>query len=222
MDIARPPKSNRTRNISIGVGIGILLIATIAISRLGPASQTIDRAAVLVDTVKRGDVVREVRGNGTLAPERIRWITAQASARVERLGSESGRAVAANDLLLELSNPDLQIQTMQAEQQVRQAQIDLLNLRTNLKGAVLTQEGLVATMKTAFVSSAQEARAADSLVRLGLVPPFEAANRKASAEEFTTRYRVERDRLTLMTQSIDSQLSVQASRVVQLQAIASA
>ena len=221
MDIARPPKSNRTRNIGIGLGIGVLLIATIAISRLGPASQTIDRAAVLVDTVKRGDVVREVRGNGTLAPERIRWITAQASARVERLGSESGRAVAANDLLLELSNPDLQIQTMQAEQQVRQAQIDLLNLRTNLKGAVLTQEGLVATMKTAFVSSSQEARAADSLVRLGLVPPFEAANRKASAEEFTTRYRVERDRLTLMTQSIDSQLSVQASRVVQLQAIAS-
>ena len=220
MDIARPPKSNRTRNIGIGIGIGVLLIATIAISRLGPASQTIDRAAVLVDTVKRGDVVREVRGNGTLAPERIRWITAQASARVERLGSESGRAVAANDLLLELSNPDLQIQTMQAEQQVRQAQIDLLNLRTNLKGALLTQEGLVATMKTAFVSSSQEARAADSLVRLGLVPPFEAANRKASAEEFTTRYRIERDRLTLMAQSIDSQLSVQASRVVQLQAIA--
>ncbi len=220
MDIARPPKSNRTRNIGIGVGIGVLLIATIAISRLGPASQTIDRAAVLVDTVKRGDVVREVRGNGTLAPERIRWITAQASARVERLGSESGRAVAANDLLLELSNPDLQIQTMQAEQQVRQAQIDLLNLRTNLKGALLTQEGLVATMKTAFVSSSQEARAADSLVRLGLVPPFEAANRKASAEEFTTRYRIERDRMTLMAQSIDSQLSVQASRVVQLQAIA--
>ena len=220
MDIARPPKSNRTRNIGIGVGIGVLLIATIAISRLGPASQTIDRAAVLVDTVKRGDVVREVRGNGTLAPERIRWITAQASARVERLGSESGRAVAANDLLLELSNPDLQIQTMQAEQQVRQAQIDLLNLRTNLKGALLTQEGLVATMKTAFVSSSQEARAADSLVRLGLVPPFEAANRKAAAEEFTTRYRIERDRMTLMAQSIDSQLSVQASRVVQLQAIA--
>ena len=220
MDIARPPKSNRTRNIGIGVGIGVLLIATIVISRLGPASQTIDRAAVLVDTVKRGDVVREVRGNGTLAPERIRWITAQASARVERLGSESGRAVAANDLLLELSNPDLQIQTMQAEQQVRQAQIDLLNLRTNLKGALLTQEGLVATMKTAFVSSSQEARAADSLVRLGLVPPFEAANRKAAAEEFTTRYRIERDRMTLMAQSIDSQLSVQASRVVQLQAIA--
>lgn len=204
----------------IGVGVVALVAATVALSRMGPASQTIDRAAVLIDTVKQGDVVREVRGNGTLAPERIRWITAQASARVERLASESGRNVGANDLLLELSNPDLQIQTMQAEQQVRQAQIDLLNLRTSLKGGLLSQEGLVATMKTQWVSTTQEARAADSLVKLGLVPPFEAANRRASADEFTTRYRIERDRLALMAQSIDSQLSVQASRVVQLQAIA--
>ncbi|MBL0170799.1 MAG: HlyD family efflux transporter periplasmic adaptor subunit [Gemmatimonadaceae bacterium] len=221
MDIARPPKSNRNRNLLLGGGAVAVLAVTYALSQLGPASQTIERAAVLVDTVKRGDVVREVRGTGALAPERIRWITAQASARVERLASESGRNVGANELLLELSNPDLQIQTMQAEQQVRQAQIDLLNLRTTLKGALLSQEGIVASMKTAFVSSSQEARAADSLVKLGLVPPFEVANRKASAEEFTTRYRIERDRLTLMAQTIDSQISVQASRIDQLQAIAS-
>jgi HlyD family secretion protein len=221
MDIARPPKSNRNRNLVIGAAVVGLVVVSVALSQLGPAAPTIDRVAVLIDTVRQGDVVREVRGNGTLAPERIRWITAQASARVERLASESGRDVGANELLLELSNPDLQIQTMQAEQQVRQAQIDLLNLRTTLKGSLLTQEGLVATMKTQWISSSQEARAADSLVKLGLVPPFEAANRKASAEEFTTRYRIERDRLELMAQSIDSQIAVQASRVVQLQAIAS-
>ncbi len=221
VDIARPKKSNRNRNIMIGVGVAALVVVTVALSQLGPASQTIDRAAVLVDTVKQGDVVRDVRGNGTLAPERIRWITAQASARVERLLSESGRNVAAGELFLELSNPDLQIQTMQAEQQVRQAQIDLLNLRTSLRGGLLTQEGLVASMKTAWVSAQQEYQAADSLVKMGLVPPFEAANRKAAAEEFTTRYRVERDRLALMAASIDSQISVSASRVIQLQAIAS-
>ncbi len=220
MDIARPPKSKRTRNLAIGASLLAVIAVSVALSRLDPAAPTIDRVAVLIDTVRQGDVVREVRGNGSLAPERIRWITAQASARVERLASESGRDVGANELLLELSNPDLQIQTMQAEQQVRQAQIDLLNLRTTLKGALLTQEGLVASMKTSWVSSSQEARAADSLVTLGLVPPFEAANRKASAEEFTTRYRVERDRLQLMAQSIDSQIAVQASRVEQLQAIA--
>lgn len=197
-----------------------VVIVTAALTRLDPAVPTVERAAVLLDTVKQGDIVREVRGPGTLVPEHIRWITAQASARVERLHTESGRNVGSSELLLELSNPDLQIQTMQAEQQARQAEIDLINLRTNLRSAILTQEGTVASTRTQLVSSSQEARAADSLVRLGLVPPFEATNRKTAAEEFTTRYRVEQERLALMQSAIDSQIAVQASRVVQLRAIA--
>lgn len=220
MDIVRTPKKSYQRQIVIGAAITGVVLVTVALTRLDPAVPTVQSAAVVIDTVKQGDVVREVRGPGTLVPEHIRWITAQASARVERVNTESGSAVQAGDLLLELSNPDLQIQTMQAEQQVQQAQIDLLNLRTNLRSAILTQEGTVASTRTQYVSSAQEARAADSLVRMGLVPAFEATNRKASAEEFTTRVRVEQERLSLMRQAIDSQLAVQASRVVQLRAIA--
>jgi HlyD family secretion protein len=220
MDIARPPRSTRIRNLAVAIGSVVFLAIAYALSQLRPAAPIVDRLTVVMDTVRRGDVVREVRGSGSLMPEHIRWITAQASARVERLASESGRRIGANDLLLELSNPDLQIQTMQAEQQVRQALIDLLNLRTSLRGSLLSQEGVVATMKTSWISSTQESRAADSLSRLGLVPPFDAANRRASAEEYTIRYRVERERLTLMAQSIDSQIAVQASRVEQLRAIA--
>jgi HlyD family secretion protein len=220
VDIARPQKKSVRKPVLIGVGALVLTAVTLALSRLDPAVPTVERAAVLIDTVKQGDLVRDVRGPGTLVPEHIRWITAQASARVERLHTESGREVPTGALLLELSNPDLQIQTMQAEQQVRQAQIDLLNLRTSLRGAILTQEGTVATTRTQWVSSSQEARLADSLVRLGLVPPFEAANRKAAAEEYTTRLRVEQERLALMRAAIDSQLLVQASRVTQLAAIA--
>lgn len=220
MDIVRTKKKSYKRHIVIGGSIAAVAAVTLALTRLDPAVPTVDRATVLVDTVKRGDVVREVRGPGTLVPEQIRWITAQASARVERLHVESGQKVGGNELLLELSNPDLQIQTMQAEQQVRQAEIDLINLRTNLRSAILTQEGTVASTRTQWVSSTQEARAADSLVRLGLVPAFEAANRKAAAEEFTTRLRVEQERLALMQAAIDSQIAVQASRVTQLAAIA--
>lgn len=220
MDIVRTPRKSYKRQIIIGAAITGVVLVTVALTRLDPAVPTVQRASVVIDTVKQGDVVREVRGPGTLVPEHIRWITAQASARVERVNTESGSAVKAGDLLLELSNPDLQIQTMQAEQQVQQAQIDLINLRTNLRSAILTQEGTVASTRTQYVSSAQEARAADSLVRMGLVPAFEATNRKASAEEFTTRVRVEQERLSLMRQAIDSQLAVQASRVVQLRAIA--
>jgi multidrug resistance efflux pump len=220
MDIVRTPQKSNRKAYIIGGTVALVAVSTALLSRLEPAAPTVERAAVLIDSVRRGDVVREVRGPGTLVPEQIRWITAQASARVERLNSESGREVSADQILLELSNPDLQIQTMQAEQQVRQAQIDLLNLRTNLRSQLLTQEGTVASMRTQLVNATQEGAAADSLEKLKLISGFEARNKKASAEEFTTRFRIEQERLDLMKQAIDSQISVQASQVVQLEAIA--
>ncbi len=204
----------------IGVGAAVVILVTVALSTLDPAVPTVARAAILVDSVRRGDVVREVRGPGTLVPEQIRYITAQASARVERKLAEAGQRVSAGDLILVLSNPDLQIQTMQAEQQVRQAQIELLNLKTNLRSGLLTQEGAVASARTAFIAASQEATAADSLVKLNLISTFEAANRKAQAEEATTRLKVEQERLKLMAAAIDSQVATQESQVVQLEAIA--
>ena len=221
MDIARTPPKHTRRNVLIGGGVLALVVITAWTLTLDPASQTIERSAVLIDSVRRGDVVREVRGPGTLVPEHIRWITAQTSARVERLASESGKEVNAGDLLLELSNPDLQIQTMQAEQQVRQAQIELLNLRTTLRSQLLTQQGVVATMKTQNVSAMQELSAADSLAKRGLMSPFEMSNKKAQADEFTTRLRVEQERLKLMEDAIEAQIATQASQVNQLRAIAS-
>ena len=220
MDIAREKPKRRGRTVAIVGGVAVLIVATVAVSGLKPAAPTVERNAILIDSVSRGDVVREVRGPGTLVPEQIRWITAQASARVERLGAESGRHVAAGDVLLELSNPDLRIQTMQAEQQVQQAQIALLNLKTSLRSQVLTQEGLVATTRTQYLNAMAEGAAADSLGARKLLSAIESTNRRAQAEELTVRYRVERERLDLMRQSIDSQVAVQAAQVVQLRAIA--
>ena len=165
-------------------------------------------------------MVREVRGPGTLVPEHIRWITAQASARVERLTSESGKNVGAGELLLELSNPDLQIQTMQAEQQVRQAQIELLNLRTNLRSQLLTQRGLVATTRTAYETTAQEAAAADSLAKRKLMSDFDVQTKRAQREEFVVRLGVEQERLKLMQDAMGAQIATQSSQVEQLKAIA--
>lgn len=220
MDVKRAPKKKTGRNIAIAGGVVAVVLATIALSRLPTAAPTVERATILVDSVKQGDVIRDVRGPGNLVPERIRWITALASARVERVVTQSGDNVNAGAVLLEMSNPDLQIQTLQAEQQVRQAQIDLLNLKTNLQSQLLTQEGLVASTRTQYIATTQEAQAADSLVKLGLVPTFEANNRKASAEELTKRYDIEQKRLNLMRQAIDSQISVQVAQVQQLKAIA--
>ena len=220
MDIVRTPPRRTRRNVLIAAGaLGLVAITAWTLS-LDPATQTVERSAVLVDSVRRGDVVREVRGPGTLVPEHTRWITAQASARVERLLAESGQQVSTGQLLLELSNPDLQIQTMQAEQQVRQAQIELLNLRTTLRSQLLTQQGVVASTRTQYVSAMQELAAADSLARQRLVSSFELQNRRAQADEYTTRLRVEQERLALMEQAIDAQVATQASQVAQLRAIA--
>ena len=161
MDVARAPKKKTGRNIGIAAGVVVVVLATIALSKLPTASPTVERATLLMDSVRLGDVTREVRGPGTLVPERIRWITALASARVERLVTQSGDQVAAGSVLLEMSNPDLQIQTLQAEGQVRQSQIDLLNLKTNLQSQLLSQEGLVASTRTQYISTTQEAQAAD-------------------------------------------------------------
>lgn len=220
MDIARAPQKKTGRNVAIGAGVGVVLIATIALSKLDPAAPTVQRVAILIDSVRQGDVVREVRGPGTLVPEQIRFITAQASARVDRKSVESGDKVGAGQVLLEMSNPDLQIQTMQAEQQVRQAQIDLLNLKTNLRSQILSQEGVVATARTTQISATQEALAADSLHRRNLISQFELNNRRAQAEEATTRLRVERERLELQKAAIDSQIATQTGQVAQLEAIA--
>ena len=220
MDIARPAPTETRRNLMIGGGVAMLIAITAWTMSLDPAMQTIERSAVLIDSVRRGDVVREVRGPGTLVPEHIRWITAQASARVERLASESGKNVGDGELLLELSNPDLQIQTMQAEQQVRHAQIELLNLKTTLRSQLLTQQGVVANTRTQYLGAAQEAAAADSFAKRKLMSEFEVQSKRAQREEFTTRFRVEQERLKLMEEAIGSQIATQASQVEQLKAIA--
>ena len=220
MDIVRTPPKKRGRAFAIGGGIVALLVVSLAIARLDTAAPVLERGAILIDSVRQGDIVRDVRAPGTLVPEQIHWITAQASARVERKHVEAGQKVAAGQLLLELSNPDLQIQTMQAEQQARLAESALLKLRTDLRNGVLTQEGLVATARTQHVSATQEAAAADSLMKLHLVATFEVTNRHAAADEMTTRLRIEQERLMLMREAIDSQLAAQTSQVAQLRAIA--
>jgi len=220
MDIARTPPKRTGRRVAIGVALAALALATLAISRLDPAAPTVQRVAILVDSVRQGDIVREVRGPGTLVPEQIRFITAQASARVDRKSVESGDKVSAGQVLLEMSNPDLQIQTMQAEQQVRQARIDLLNLVTSLRSAILTQEGTVAQARTQEITARQEAMAADSLGVRGLTSPFDRNVRRAQADEASIRHRVETERLALLKASIDSQIATQTGQVQQLEAIA--
>ena len=220
MDVPRQQKPKRGRYVVIGGAAAFLLLATVALTQLKPAVPAVQRSTLIIDSVRRGDMVREVRGSGTLVPEQIRWISAVTSARVERIVAQPGQLVEPNTVLLEMSNPDVQIQALQAQQALSEAQSRLVDLRVQLEGSRLSQEGAVATARTANVSAVQERNAADSLVADRLISKFEHNNKKALAEESGTRLSVEEKRLQLMTRSVNTQLAVQERQIERLRAIA--
>jgi len=220
VDIPREPVKDRRRLWQGGIAVAAILVITLVLSSLKPAAPSIDRGTLLFDTVRIGEMVRDVRGPGTLVPEHIRFISALASARVERILAQPGQQVQAGSVLLELSNPDVQIQALQAEQQLTAAQAQLVSLRTNLENQRLTQEGVVATTRVDYQKARRDALVADTLVAHGLIAANDAALTKDRADELETRYRIEQQRLALMTSTLDSQVAVQASQVERLRAIA--
>jgi multidrug efflux pump subunit AcrA (membrane-fusion protein) len=197
-----------------------ITLATVGVSRLKPAVQSVERMTLVIDSVRRGDMVREVRGPGTLVPEQIRWISAVTSARVERIVAVPGQPVTPSTVLLEMSNPDVQIEALEAEQALSEAQSRYAELRVQLEGSRLSQEGAVATIKNQSVSATQMRVAADTLFAQKLISRFEYNNARANAEETDTRLRVEQERLRLISQNVQQQLDAQRRQIERLQAIA--
>ena len=220
MDIPRAARSRKPRYLIAGVAIAVIATLVAWVGTLDPADATVDRASLVIDSVRRGDIVREVRGPGTLVPERIRLISAVTSARIDRIVAQPGQVVTAESVLLEMSNPDVQIEALQAQQALSEAESRLADLRVQLEGGRLAQEGIVASMKTQNVSAIQERTAADTLIAGRMISQFEYNNRRATAEELNTRLRLEQQRLALLTESAESQLVAQRRQIQRLQAIA--
>jgi len=220
VDIPRPPAPKTRRYVQGGLAAGAVVLLTVFLTSLKPAAPTVDRATLWVDSVRRGEMVREVRGPGTLVPEHIRFITALAAGRVDRVLAQPGQHVSPSTVLLDLSNPDVQIQALQAEQQLAAARAELVSQRTNLENQRLTQTGLVAITRTEYFNSKREAEVAESLGAHGGMSRNEAALAKDKALELETRYSIEQQRLALMAETIDSQLAVQRSQVDRLRAVA--
>ncbi len=220
MDIPRvQPDKRRRRYIQGGIAGGALLLLTLLLSSLKPAAPSVDREVVSLDGVRRGTMVREVRGPGTLVPEHIRWISALTPARVERIFVQPGIPVQANTVLLELANPDVQIEALDAQRQLTAAQGELVNLRTSLQGQRLTQAGLVASTRSQYLQAKRDAAVADSLTVIGGLSRNDVSLAHEKAEELEARYDIEKQRLDLLTSAVDSQLDVQREQVVRLRAI---
>ncbi len=222
MDIVRPPQKKTARNVGIGLGVVALVLASWGLSRMKPAAPTVELLQLLTDTVRRGDVTRDVRGPGNLVAERILFITPQVNGRVENVIALSGATLKAGDIILTMSSPDQQIATTRAQQQVRQAQLDLANLKNSLQTQKSQQELTLASAKTSRITTEQQVKEADSLVKIrpNLLSSFDVAARRAAAEEAVTRYNVAEAQLKMTVQATDSQLAVAAANVEALKAIA--
>src|SRR5881275_2436571 len=142
MDIARPSNAKQKRirrALYAGVGLLAVVLVSVGLSRLKPAAPTVERAVVWPDTVKRGPMVIQVRGLGTLTPEDIRWIPATTQGRVEKIILRPGTTVKANDVILELSNPQLEQQLQDAELKLKAAEAGLANTKVALQNDLLQQ-----------------------------------------------------------------------------------
>jgi multidrug resistance efflux pump len=173
-----------------------------------------------MDTVRQGAMVRDVRGPGTLVPEQIRWVSAVVPGRVERKLVQPGARVTAATVLLELSNPDVQIQLLQAQRQLTDAQAQLVSLKTTLETQKLNQAGVVANMRSEYRDALRKAASDSALAAQDLISSADYARSRDKAEEFTARLDVEQQRLDIYTKNITSQLEVQQQQVERMRAVA--
>lgn len=221
MDIKRTPRSKRPRWIAYG-GAAILLLgaATAAIARMEPSAPSVDRATLLVDTVRQGDLVRQVRGPGTLVAEDIRWISAITQGRVEAKLVQPGTTVTPGTILVTLSNPDLERQVLEAQRQLAAAQAELTNLRTEQQNQLLSQQSTVAQVQAQYNQARRQAESAEGLARQNLVSAQELAKARDDAADLETRLGLERQRLDHLRGGMRQQLAAQESQVAMLRRLA--
>jgi HlyD family secretion protein len=220
VDIPRKKEMNRRPWLYAGAALAVLIPATVALARMGPAAPTVDRATVWMDTVEQGDMVRQVRGPGTLVSEDIRWVSAITQGRVERKLVQPGTQVRAGTVLLELSNPDVERQLLEAQRQLTAAQAQLTTLRADLRNQQLTLEASVAQVQAQYNEAQRQAQAAEGLAAQNMVSAQELARARDNAADLRTRLNVERQRLQFMSESMRQQIGAQESQVAMLRRLA--
>ena len=217
MDVARGPEHGRKRRrqrwLLAGGGGLVLVAATVGLARLHPAVPTVERANVWVDAVRRGPMVREVRGLGTLVPEDITWIAARTDARVERIVVQPGAAVTSDTVILLLGNPELQQSVVDADAAVTAAQARLVNLRAQLEGTSLERQSAFARAQGDSDTAAAQVEVNEKLSRQGLVAVVEYKKSQIVAKELAACLEIERQRVDFTRQAVEPQIAVAQGEV---------
>jgi HlyD family secretion protein len=224
MDISRPDiKKKKMRRQWIYAGIGVVTLALVAIfvTRLKPAAPEVDRATVWTDVVKRGPLLRQVRGPGTLVPreDKIRLIPAETAATVVRIRVLPGAKVEPDTVLMDMVDPELQQELLDAQLQLKGAEADYINTRAKVQSDLMDQKAAGATVRADYSQAQLQAQTDKSLYDLGVISGLTYSASKGKADELTTRNDLEKQRLTLNEKAIETQLAVQQTKVDQAKAL---
>ncbi len=225
MDIARPDfkaqKSRRQLIIGAVVVAGVVA-APVGVSRLKPAAPSVERGSIWTDTVKRGSMLRQVRGLGSLVPSQdaVRQIPAETEATVVRIRMLPGSPVKANTILLEMSNPQTEQAALDAELQLKAAEAEAQSLRSTLDSDLMNQRAGAATVSADHAQAQRQAETDKALYELGVISGLAYKSSKGKAEELTTRNDLEEQSLTAKQKAIQAQLAQQQAKVDQLRTLA--
>ena len=225
MDIQRPAsvaQGKKRKQIMLGV-VGVLVIGLVSVvlARLKPAAPTVERATVWVDTVKRGPMLRQVRGLGTLVPvdEARRWVPASTQGRVERIILRPGVQVTPDTVVLELSDPQAQQALSDAEQQLRGGEADYGSLKAQLDTENLNQRSAAAIVEADYENARLEKEVNEGLAKDGLVSNLLLKQSTVRAESLATRNTIEKERLKVNAASVMARLQAQQARIDQLRSL---
>jgi HlyD family secretion protein len=225
MDIARPELKRQKRRrqiIWLIAALVVLVGVTVGISRLKPAAPTVDRSTIWTDTVKRGSMLRQVRGLGSLIPshEDVRQIPAETEATVIRIDKLPGSQVTADTVLVEMVNPQLEQEALDAQLQVKAAEAEYQSLKVKLQSDLMDQRAGAATVSADYNEAQRQAQTDKSLYDLGVISGLAEKASAGKAQEMTTRDQIEDERLKINEKAIASQLAVQQAKVDEMRALA--
>jgi len=222
MDIQRPSnaRAKRIRRI-IYAAIALVSITgvTYGVTRLRPAAPAVDKATIWTDEVKRGPMIRDVRGVGTLVPVDIRWIPAQTDSRVDLIVLHPGAIVKSDSIILELSDPILQRETLDAEYQLKAAQADLESLKVQINSELLNQKSFTAAVRSDYEQAKLQHEVDEKLRAEGIGAEVTAKLSKVKAEQLAIRLKLEEDRTKNAEASAAARLQAQQSHVDQQRAL---
>jgi HlyD family secretion protein len=225
MDIARPEFKERKRRRQIATAAGVVVVVaalTVVVYRLRPAAPTVERGTVWTDSVKRGSMLRQVRGIGSLVPsqESVLQIPAETEATIIRIRMLPGSLVNADSILVEMSDPQVEQAAVDAHLQWKAAEAEYQSQRMKLESDLMNQKAGAATVKADYNTTQLQSQTDKALYDLGVISGLAYKASKSKADELTIRNGLEDQRLESTQKAIDAQLAQLQAKVDQMRVLA--